>query len=181
MLGTGQLNLAAELAGGATPYVVTFTAALDAIKFDDPSGSAAVYARTTPSPLNGADNPPPTAAGPCSMVGDWLLPSSTAGVGTVFSFDDAGNAVAGTTTENLCQSSYPFATYALAPGAFEITSNTGGCPWWYTATYQAAFDASCNQLALLPRTDNCTGGRVYLTSPTTLTRRTAGDAGATTP
>jgi len=183
MLGIGQLNLATELGGGAGTYPITFTASLDAINFNNPSGLAEVYARTTPSPLNGADNPPPTAAGPCSMVGDWILPSTTGGVGTAFSFDAAGNAMFGTSTANLCDSSHPFGTYALLPGQFEITSNAAGCAWWYTATYQAAFDASCGQLLLVPRTDNCTGGRTYFNTPTTLTRRPTGccDAGPTTP
>jgi hypothetical protein len=180
MIGGGQLILVAELPNGYHEYPITFTEALDAINFNNPAGLAEVYARTTPSPLNGADNPPPTAAGPCSMVGDWELPSSTGGVGTAFSFDAAGNMVSGTATADLCQSSYPFGTYALMPGAFEITSNGGGCNWWGTATYQAAFDASCSQLALIPQIDNCTGGRIYFSGPTTLTRRPAGCCGAST-
>jgi hypothetical protein len=181
LLGTGQLYLAAELAGGTHIFPVTFTGALDAINFNNPAGLAEVYARTTPSPLNGADNPPPTAAGPCSLIGDWELPAT--GVidasPTVVSFDAAGNAVFGAATANLCVSSYPLGTYALAPGTFAITSNAAGCAWWYAATYQAAFDASCNQLLLVPRIDDCTGGRIYFNGPTTLTRRAAGccDAG----
>ena len=70
LLAVGQLNLAAKLpSGGYRAYPVTFTAGMDAINFNNPVGPAEVYARTTPSPLNGADNPPSTQAGDCSLVG----------------------------------------------------------------------------------------------------------------
>lgn len=48
MLGSGQLDLAAELGGGATIYPVTFTAALDAINFNNPT-SVLAFRRYLPS------------------------------------------------------------------------------------------------------------------------------------
>jgi hypothetical protein len=178
LLGVGQLNLATELAsGGYRAYPVTFTAGMDAINFNNPTGLAEVYARTTPSPLNGADNPPPTQAGDCSLVGgDWELPGSgpPGAEPTLFSFDAAGNFVIGAWNANLCDSGTPYGTYALSLGEFQITTNTAGCPWFDGASYRAAFDASCSQLSLIPQTDNCTGGRIYFEGPTTLTRRAAG-------
>jgi len=176
MLGSGQLNLAPELPAGTHTYPVTFTAGMDAINFDNPAGVAEVYARTTPSPLNGADNPPPTEAGPCSMVGDWILPSTVPnGLSSVYSFDAAGNFVVVGSNVNICDTGEGYGTYALSTGMFQLTSTLGlgGCAWWYTAGLQAAFDATCNELWLNPDYDNCTGGRAYLNQPTRLTRRAA--------
>jgi hypothetical protein len=188
LLGIGQLNLASELpAGGGQIFDVTFTAGMGAINFNNPQGLAEIYARTTPSPLNGADNPPPTAAGACSMEGDWDVPANNGPVGapaSVFSFDAAGNFVAGPPSANLCDGFEAHGTYALSPGMFQLTSNIGlgACPWSDTAGFPAAFDASCNHLSLTRQYDNCTGARGYFNEPTTLTRRSAapGDAGTLT-
>ena len=185
-----ELELHAEAPGGGIrDFFVSFTAGMDTLQFTDYAGSAAVYARTAPSPLNGADNPPPTAAGACSMVGTWDVPANTGPVGapaSVFSFDAAGNFVAGAAGANLCDGHTMYGAYALSPGMFQLTSNIGLglCNWSATGGWPATFDASCNQLSLTREWDNCTGGRGYFNQPTTLTRRTAasGDAGtATTP
>jgi len=173
LLGIGQLNLDSELPGGGMRIFQSTFAGTDAIKFDGLDGSSAVYARTAPSPLNGADNPPPTAAGPCSMVGDWELPpGGSFAVATVFSFDAAGNFVVGSTATNVCGAHGSYGTYALSTGMFQLTSNIGlgSCQWWYTGAYQAAFDSTCSQLSLNRQWDNCTGGRLYFNEPTTLRR-----------
>ena len=188
LLGIGQLNLDSELpnAGGQV-FHLSFTSGMDALEFNDIQGLAEVYARTTPSPLNGADNPPTTTAGACSMVGDWDVPANTGPVGapaSVFSFDAAGNFVAAPSTANLCDGFVAHGTYALSGGLFELTTNIGlgSCQWWYTAGFPAVFDASCDHLSLTRLYDNCTGGRGYFNEPTTLTRRSAapGDAGTPT-
>ncbi len=189
LLGTGQLNLNLEdPGGGGWGFFVSFTAGMDALQFTGTGGgSTPVYARTTPSPLNGADNPPPTTDGACSMVGTWDVPANTGPIGapaSVFSFDAAGNFVAGAEGANLCDGHTAYGTYALSPGMFQLTSNIGlgGCPWCDTAGLPAAFDASCDHLSLTREYDGCTGARGYFNEPTTLTRRTAvsGDAGTTT-
>ena len=188
LLGIGQLDLTGERAGtGIQIFHVSFLSGMDAINFNNPQGLAEVYARTTPSPLNGADNPPPTAAGACSMVGDWDVPANQGPVGapaSVFSFDAAGNFVVGSATANLCDARGPHGTYALSAGMFQLTSNIGlgSCAWWYTGGFPAVFDASCNQLSLTRQYDNCTGGRGYFNEPTILTRRSAapGEAGTLT-
>ena len=158
LLGTGHLTLVGELTGGGYHiYSVTFTAALDAIKLNDSADSATeVYARTTPSPLNGADNPPPTSAGPCSLVGDWDLPPNTGLVvpATVFSFDAAGNFVVNLATANICtstpQATTYSSTYSLSPGVFQVIG--GSCAVWNLITpYKAVFDASCNHLSVDPQ------------------------------
>jgi hypothetical protein len=188
LLGIGQLNLNGELPGGGGHFFhVTFTTGMDAMNFNDPQGTAEVYARATPSPLNGADNPPPTAAGACSMVGDWDVSANTGPVGapaTMFSFDAAGNFVMRAPGANVCDGLGPYGTYALSPGMFQLTSNIGlgSCAWWFTGGFPAAFDASCDHLSLTRQYDNCTGGRGYFNEPTTLTRRSAAssDAGIST-
>jgi hypothetical protein len=186
LLGTGQLNLTSEdPLGGGWALFVSF-AGMDTLQFTNAKGTTPVYARITPSPLNGADNPPPTVAGACSLVGDWSVPAGTGAVGapaSVFSFDAAGNFVAGLAGSNLCDGHTAYGTYALSLGTFQLTSNVGLglCQWWFTAAYQASFDATCNQLSLSVETDGCTGGRGYFDDiPTTLTRRLAPavDAGA---
>jgi len=186
MLGTGQLNLAAEAAGGGIRgFFVSFTVGMDTLQFTNTGGVTPVYARTTPSPLNGADNPPPTTAGACSMAGTWDVPANTGPVrapASVFSFDAAGNFVAGAEGTNLCDGHTAYGTYALSPGMFQLTSNVGlgGCPWCDTASFQAVFDVSCNSLSLTRQYDNCTGGRGYFNEPTTLTRRSAASSDAGT-
>ena len=128
LLGIGHLTLVGELTGGGYHiYSVTFTAGMDAINFNDSADSAAeVYARTTPSPLNGADNPPPTSAGPCSLVGDWDLPAN----GTV----RPGHGVFVRRRRKLRrepghrqhlyvdpQATTYSSTYSLSPGVFQVT------------------------------------------------------------
>jgi hypothetical protein len=176
MLGIGQLDLTPEYLGGGTPAtLVTFALGMAAVTFKTPGGAGMVYARATPSPLNGADNPPPTTDGACSLVGEWNVPSSSSIAGAppaVFWFDAAGNFVVGGSGANLCDGRDSHGTYALSAGLFQLTSNVGlGCPWEYTATYSALFDPSCNQLMLTRQIDNCTGGRIFFNEPTTLTRR----------
>ncbi len=181
LLGIGQLEPHGEVPGdGRHIFLVTFTAGMSALNFNAPTGLAEVYARETPSPLDGADNPPPTEAGSCSMVGDWELPGNvvqtnqgpTTGPPTVFSFDAAGNVMFG--GENICDVHYFFGTYALSPGMFQLTSNAPGtCAWDYTAGYPAAFDATCQHLSLTRQYDDCTGGRIYFNQPSILTRRSA--------
>jgi hypothetical protein len=187
LLGTGQLNLNTENAVSGHAVFVAF-AGMDVLQFTDGGGATPVYARMTPSPLNGADNPPPTTAEGCSMVGTWDVPPNdgpVAAPAAVFSFDAAGNFVAGSEGTNLCDGHTMYGTYALSPGMFQLTSNVGFgvCAWWYQASFQAVFDASCNQLSLTRSYDNCTGGRGYFNEPTTMTRRTAAsaDAGTTPP
>ncbi|HLK92351.1 MAG TPA: hypothetical protein VKZ18_20825 [Polyangia bacterium] len=192
LLGIGQLNLDGELPGdGNHSFIITFTSGMAALNFNDSAGLAEVYARTTPSPLNGADNPPPTQSESCSMVGDWELPGqvittrtgTTTGPPTVFSFDAAGNVMFG--GEDICDAPHFFGTYALSPGMFQLTSNSPGtCAWNFAAGYAAAFDATCDHVSLNPRYDDCTGGRIYFNAPSVLTRRPAGaccDAGAAAP
>ena len=81
---------------------------------------------------------------------------------------------------NLCDMSYPYGTYALSLGVFQIIQQHRGLPLVRRGQHRAAFDTSCSQLSLIPQTDNCTGGRVYFEMPTTLTRRVPADAGTTT-
>ena len=183
LLGTGQLDLNYEVLGTGGSVVFVAFAGMDTLQFSN-TGANPVYARITPSPLNGADNPPPTAAG-CSMVGDWDVPAGSNGApAAVFSFDAAGNFVAGPPGANLCDGHTMYGTYALSPGMFQLTTNVGFglCAWWFGAGYPAVFDTSCNQLSLTPEIDNCTGGRGYFNQPTTMTRRIppSGDAGTST-
>lgn len=184
LLGTGQLDLRAEEPGsGGGILFVAFTDGMDALQFGSDGVSKTVYARTTPSPLNGADNPPPTTAGACAMAGTWDVPSSNAAPAAVFSFDGAGNFVAGPEGSNLCDGHTMYGTYALSPGTFQLTSNVGFglCAWWFTGSFTATFDASCDHLSLTREYDNCTGGREYFNEPTTLTRRTGATTDAGTP
>jgi hypothetical protein len=160
---------------------------MDALQFSPFSngGSTTVYARTTPSPLNGADNPPPTTAGACSMVGTWDVPPNDGPISApaaVFSFDAAGNFVAAPEGTNLCDGHTMYGTYALSPGMFQLTSNVGFgvCAWWFTGAFPATFDASCDHLSLTRQYDGCTGGRGYFNLPTTITRRTAASTDAGT-
>jgi hypothetical protein len=188
LLGDGQLDMTGEDPGtGGGSFSIAFVG-MDSLQFNSAGSSfAPVYARLDPSPLNGADNPPSTAAGGCSMVGDWDVPADTGPPGapaSVFSFDAAGNFVVGPAGANLCDGHTGYGTYALSNGMFQLTSNVGLglCQWWFTGGFPATFDASCNQLSLTREWDNCTGGRGYFNDPTTLTRRlaAAGDAGAST-
>jgi hypothetical protein len=169
LLGIGQLNLQGESPSGGLQYLhIAFADGMDALSFTA-AASGPIYARSVPSPLNGADNPPPTSAGSCSMVGDWDVPSG--GTPTVFSFDAAGNFVAGGAA-TLCDGRNSYGTYALSDGLFQLTTNVGlGCTWWYGASFSATFDPSCTQLSLTRVTDTCTGGRVVFNMPTTITRR----------
>lgn len=187
LLGSGQLNLNGEDPQGAIRgFFLSFTAGMDALQFAGQAGAAAVYARAAPSSLNGADNPPSTSAGACSMVGTWDVPANTGPVSapaSVFSFDAAGNFVAGPAGSNLCDGHSAYGTYALSPGTFQLTTNIGlgTCLWWYAASYSAVFDASCDHLSLTRQIDDCTGGRGYFNLPTTLTRRTGPAADGGTP
>jgi hypothetical protein len=186
LLGTGQLDLNAdESPGGSRILSVSFTAGMGTLRFTDNQGSPPVYVRTTPSRLNGADNPPPTVAGGCSMVGTWDVPANNGPVpapASTFSFDSAGNFVAGAAGADLCDGHTLYGTYALSAGMFQLTSNVGFgvCAWWYTGGWTADFDASCDHLSLTREYDNCKGGRGYFNEPTTLTRRTVASADAGT-
>ena len=185
LLGSGQLDLDIEdPGGGGWSFFVAFTAGMDTLQFSN-GGSTTVYARTAPSPLNGADNPPPTTAGACSMVGTWDVPANDGPISApaaVFSFDAAGNFVAGPEGANLCDGHTMYGTYALSLGMFQLTSNVGfgSCAWWFTGAFPATFDASCDHLSLTRQYDGCTGGRGYFNLPTTITRRTAASADAGT-
>jgi hypothetical protein len=183
LYGFGQLDLHRELpSDGYMSFPVSFINGMDAINFNNPVGLAEVYARTTPSPLNGADNPPPTAAGPCSLLGDWNVLANNAPAGarpSVFSFDVAGNFVLGGQDTDLCQAPEAHGTYALSPGIFQMTGSTLGCGWPSISSYAAAFDASCNRLSLKVMIDDCTGGG-YFDTPKTITRRLAVDGAAKT-
>src|SRR4051812_19637805 len=122
LLGNGQLDLNAEdPAGPGWVVFVSFTAAMDTLQFTNSGGppASAAYARTTPSPFNGADNPPPTTAGACSMVGTWDVPPNDGPIpapAAVFSFDAAGNFVAGPGGTDGCDGGHPmYGAHALSP------------------------------------------------------------------
>jgi hypothetical protein len=179
--GFGQLDLYTEDLSGWSGGDVTFASGMDTISISPFGGGASnvpgvVYARTTPSPANGAGNPPSTSDGRCSMVGTWDVPASTeapASPPAVISFDAAGNFVGGEAGSDLCSSHRFHGTYSLAPGRFELTTSVGMglCAWDDVASYPATFDGSCAHVTLRASLDGCAGGRGYLDGTTTLTRR----------
>jgi hypothetical protein len=138
-----------------------------------PTSGGPYYARTSPSPNNGDDNPPSTTDGPCSMVGTWDLAMTGSSPAATFSFDASGNFVGGPPGSDLCASHTMYGTYRLSPGLFQITENIGMglCHWWFDAGYPGGFDGTCTQLSINQLYDNCTGGRGYFNGTTTLTKR----------
>ena len=104
------------------------------------------------------------------MVGTWDGPTGGTGPAPAFSFDDAGNFALELVSSVKCDAKAS-GTYALSAAGFQITTNTGGCSWWYGAGYSAVFDGTCSQVTLTPIWDNCTGGRTYLVGTNVLTRR----------
>jgi hypothetical protein len=176
-LGRGQFNLRGEGLDGGHVAFFAFDAAKDLVKFvptdSSPPSEPSIYARAEPSPLNGRDNVPSISDGQCSMAGTWDLAATASSPSATFSFDDAGNFVGGPLGSDLCAAHTMYGTYRLSPGLFQLTSNVGmgQCQWWFDAGYPATFDASCNQLSLVHRFDNCTGGRGYFNGDTVLTRR----------
>ena len=179
LLGTGQLNVTGE--GPTSPggiYFVTFASGMDVLRIVDTAGGTTdrMYARTTPSPLNGDDNLPSVTDGSCSMVGTWDVPGNPVAPvepPATMSFDAAGNFVGGPRDTDLCAGYTMYGTYRLSSGWFQLTSNVGlgACAWWFIAAYPTQFDADCSHLTLMQRLDGCTGGRGYFNGTTTLTRR----------
>jgi hypothetical protein len=174
-LGTGPLDVMHdENPNVMSVTFVSFASGMDAIAFQQAPNPAsaplAAYARIAASPLNGSDNPPPITDGQCSMVGTWDGPTGGVGPAPAFSFDGAGNFAMELASSVRCDATAS-GTYALSAAGFQITANTGGCPWWYGAGYSAVFDGTCSQVTLTPLWDNCTGGRTYLIGTNVLTRR----------
>ena len=69
LLGSGQLNLTGEDTGGGGWGLFLFFVGTDTLEFTNDGNTPPVYARIAPSPLNGTDNPPPTAAGAARWSG----------------------------------------------------------------------------------------------------------------
>jgi hypothetical protein len=148
------------------------------------SFSPGPYARAQPSPSNGWDNPPSLTSGACSLVGSWDT-SETPTTGELappqqrmpasFSFDDAGNFVAAPEEGvDLCTSHPMYGTYDLSLGIFQLTTNVGlgVCSLWLDAAYAVSFSTDCARMTTtMNHWDNCTGGRRYFNSPTTLVKR----------
>jgi hypothetical protein len=175
LLASGQLDLNGEdPASGYGIFFATLSGG-DALRLAmsgfNPTTGAFFYARTTPSPLDGTDNPPPLTDGACTMVGTWDLPAYPGATAATFSFDGAGNFVGG--PSDLCSSHTMYGTYSLSPQWFQITTGIGmgPCQWWYWAAWPATFDATCTHVTLVQHYDNCTGGRGYWEGTTTMTRR----------
>lgn len=173
----GLMNVRGELPGPSLwSGQLTFAAAGDALRFANDDATVAVYARSMPSPYDGADNPSPTSDGHCSMVGSWDVPAdgnTFSRMAAVFSFDAAGNFVGDPEGGgDACGNHLMGGTYALSSSAFQIVTSTGlgYCDGWYSARYTATFDASCDQVVLAPTYDECSN-RAYFSKPTTLTRR----------
>jgi hypothetical protein len=186
-LAFGQMNLAedvGDVAAASVSWTMTFSLGVggDALLLQEPgqgapgtrlASASGIYARVPASPLDGADNPPSTSDGTCSLIGTWDLPASPSAPAATLSFDEAGNFVGGPAGSDLCTSYAFYGTYWLSPGLFELTTNVGmgACQWWFTAGYQTSFASDCGQLTLTDLWDNCTGGRGYFNEPSTLTRR----------
>jgi hypothetical protein len=177
LIGGGQLDLEDENGQGLDLAFAKFAQGMDTLSLGwTQPHEGAIYARTTPSAANGADNAPSTSDGRCSMVGTWDLPANAQGPGApaaAISFDAAGNFVGGSPGANLCDAHAFYGTYRLSPGLFQLTSNVGMglCAWWFNAAYPAALDASCTHLTTTKGLDNCTSGRGYFNGTVTLTRR----------
>jgi hypothetical protein len=175
-LASGQLDLTDDTMQGSQIFFAKVSTGADAVEFEKSgvgdSGGSSIYARATPSPANGNDNPPSTSNGACSMVGTWDVGGSATSSSGTFSFDEAGNFV-GAGGGDLCTSHTMYGTYALIPGMFWLTENVnmGLCAWWFDAGYPTTFDASCTHLTITQHFDNCTGGRNYFNGTTTLTKR----------
>ncbi len=177
-LASGQVDLTDDTMMSTRIFFARVSVGTDAVEFVPSdigsTGTApSIYARTTPSPANGSDNPPSTTSGACSMVGTWdALATSTSAAGT-FSFDEAGNFVGAGGNVDLCSSHTMYGTYALSSDLFWLTENVGMglCQWWFGAGYPSTFDASCTHLTITQRFDNCTGGRNYFNGTTTLVKR----------
>jgi hypothetical protein len=175
LLASGQLDLNGEgVTGENQIFFLRFAPGMDTLRFDD--SSTAIYARTTPSPLNGRDNVPTVTDGRCSMVGTWDVPANEPtpyAPAATLSFDEAGNFVGGDRGSDLCSAHTMYGTYRLSPNLFQLTTNVnmGQCQFWFSAGYPTHFDASCTHLTLMQLWDNCTGGRGLLNGTTTLTRR----------
>lgn len=168
---------------------VSFAAAGDALRFVDQRSTTQVYARTTPSPDDGADNRSATTDGHCSMVGTWAVPANSNPISpqaAVFWFDGAGTFVGEPEGADGCTQTM-YGTYALSSSGFQIVASRGlalgYCDGHYSISYTATFDASCNQVTLAPTFDECIGGkRGYFSQRTTLTRRgPEPDGGASMP
>jgi hypothetical protein len=177
LLGTGQIDVTQDVSDsdastGTRIFFLKLGVGGDAFSLTG-TGTSSVYARVAPSPLDGADNPPSTSNGTCTMVGTWDVPASAWATAATFSFDEAGNFVGGPAGSDLCSSYTMYGTYWLSPGMFELTTNVGmgSCQWWFDAAYQTQFGPGCGQLTLTDIWDNCTGGRGYFDGPTTLTKR----------
>jgi hypothetical protein len=178
-LGSGQLDVNmdvsdADASTGGRILSVRLGVGGDALMLgDSPMNVSSVYARVDPSPLDGADNPPSTSDGTCSMVGTWDVPASASAPAATFSFDEVGNFVGGPAGSDLCASHTMYGTYWLSAGVFELTTNVGmgQCQWWFGTGFRTQFDSSCRQLTLMQVWDNCTGGRGYLNGGATLTKR----------
>jgi hypothetical protein len=184
-LASGQIDISYDdFTGGTAIEFISFAggAGMDGMRLIESDVAGAVptiFARTTPSPLNGDDNSPSIVDGSCTMLGDWDVPANPVTPvepAAVLSFDAQGNFVGGPANSNLCAAHTMYGTYRLSPGLFQLTTNVGMglCHWWFDAGYPAKFDASCTHVTLVQMYDNCTGGRGYLNGTTTLTRRTSG-------
>jgi len=174
LLSSGQLNVMRD-EGGLTAIFVQLTSDHNGIRLMPTETGAGnpYYARTDPSPLNGADNPPSLTDGHCTMTGTWDLPASASAPAATLSFDNVGNFVGGPLDSDLCSAHTMYGTYALLPGLFQITENIGmgSCEWWFDGGWTPSFSPDCSQVTLTESYDDCTGGRRYLDGVNVLTRQ----------
>jgi len=170
-----QVNLEIELDGSIFIGTARFTAGGDVLRYAS-SGFDIVYARAAPAANNGLDNVPAISDGRCTLVGTWDAQSPQSGSNppsaASFSWNADGQFIGGDPGADLCQSHFMEGTYALGPGRLTIAGSGMGCPEAFSATYQIVFDADCKQLTVTTRSDNCTGGRRFLSAGTsTLVKR----------
>ena len=174
MLSSGQLDVRNDDPPSLSIFSLNLTPDGNGMRLTPTSGTGSpYYARTDPSPLNGADNPPSLIDGRCTMIGTWDLPASASSQAATLSFDDQGNFVGGPLGSDLCSAHTMYGTYALTAGLFAITENIGMgfCAWWFDGGWAPSFNADCTQVTLSETYDDCTGGRGYLSGVNVLTRR----------
>jgi hypothetical protein len=114
----------------------------------------------------------------CSVIGTWDVHADANGAypasDASFLFDDHGHFFGGEAGEDVCATTFMYGAYDLTGDAFEILLGYGMgpvCQPTQGSAYRIAFDATCTQATLTLVDDACTGGRRYIATSSTMTKR----------
>jgi hypothetical protein len=110
----------------------------------------------------------PNGAGSCSMVQTWDGTSGVDGTNpstsASFRFNADETWIGGTYKQDPSATEFMHGNYTLAGDTLSLAGAGMGpqCTPSLPATYTATFSSDCTQLALVTKTDDCTGARLYL-------------------